>query len=91
MKYSASELKKLTGKATRATAESALYAALESRQWHRGGQQYQVAGYDRRKDLVHFTATWARDGGGAFHRRVGVPLRLAVEGNGDLEGAVVLH
>lgn len=91
MKYSASELKQLTGKATRAQGETALYNALETRQWRRGERQYTVAGYDRRKDLVHFTATWPAPGGGVGHSRVGLALRLAVEGDGDLAQASVLH
>jgi hypothetical protein len=91
MKYTAQELKKLTAMPTRAQGETALYASLEGRQWHLGDRAYTLAGYDRRKDLVHFTATWPRLGGGVFHSRIGLALRLAVDGAGDLTGASTLH
>jgi hypothetical protein len=91
MKYGASEIRKLTGKPTRAAAETALYASLEGRQWKRGERVYGLSGYDRRKGLVHFTATWPVEGGGVGHSRVGLALRLAVEGNGDLAQASILH
>lgn len=91
MKYKASEIKRLTGETTRAAAETALYRTLEARAWHRGEVAYGVAGYDRLKDLVHFTATWAVVGVGVCHSRVGLALRLAVEGCGDLSKATVLH
>ena len=91
MKYTATEIKALTGKKTRMEAETALYATLDSREWHRDGRVYRPAGYARSRDLVHFTATWAVEGGGVGHSRVGIPLRLAVEGNGDLTAAQILH
>lgn len=91
MKYGAQEIKELTGKRTRAEGESAFYATLVQRQWRCGERAYRVAGYDRRKDLVHFTATWVVAGDGVGHSRLGLPLRLAAEGNGDLAAAKVLH
>jgi hypothetical protein len=91
MKYTATEIKAFTGKKSRAEAETALYATLGSREWRRVGRVYRPAGYARSRDLVHFTATWAVEGGGVGHSRVGIPLRLAVEGDGDLTTALVLH
>lgn len=91
MKYDAKEIKTLTGKRTRAEGESALYASLEKRQWRCGERVYGLAGYDRRRDVVHFTATWPAPGGGACHSRLGLPLRAAIESDGSLTGASVLH
>lgn len=91
MKYTAKELKQITGKPTRAEGETFLYNELGQRAWRFGARSYNVAGYDRCRDLVHFTATWAAEGGGVGHSRLGLSLRSAVEGNGDLAQAIVLH
>lgn len=91
MKLSAAEIKKMTGCKTRALGESALYARLEAQSWFRGDRVYRTAGFDRPRNIVHFTATWAREGGGAYHSRVGLPLKLALECGGDLIQATVLH
>lgn len=91
MKYDAKEIKTLTGKRTRAEGETALYQSLEQRQWRYGDRAYGLAGYDRRRDIVHFTSTWAAPGGGAGHSRLGLPLRAAIESDGNLAGASVLH
>lgn len=91
MRLSAAEIKTMTGCKTRALGESALYTRLESQSWFRGERVYRAAGFDRRKDLVHFTATWAVEGGGVGHSRVGMPLKLALECDGNLAQAVVLH
>ena len=91
MKYSARELKALTGQPNRAQGENAVYKSLCEYAWRSGGRQCQLAGYDRTKDVVHFTATWAAEGGGIGHIRLGLPLRAAVEARGDLTQTVVLH
>lgn len=91
MKYTAQELKALTGKRTRAEGETALYNAFAHRVFKLGDRVYTLAGFDRNKNLVHFTAWWPGPSGGAVHSRLGLPLRLAVEGNGDLQRATVLH
>jgi hypothetical protein len=90
MKLTAKEIKQLTGAKTRFEGETALYKQLEDRQWTLSGRTYKVAGYDRRKDLVHFTSTWAVEGG-AGHSRVGVPLKQAIDPRTDLIGVTVLH
>lgn len=90
MKLSAAKIKTLTGCKTRTLGESALYARLEKQTWFRGDRGYRPAGFDRRKDLVHFTSTWAAQGGGAGHSRLGLPLKLALECNGDLAQASVI-
>jgi len=91
MKLSAEQIKQMTGCRTRALGESALYARLEAQNWFRGDRVYRAAGLDRRKDLVHFTATWAVEGGGVGHSRVGLPMKLALECGGDLADASILH
>lgn len=50
-----------------------------------------IAGYDRRKHLVHFTTNWAVAGGGIGHSRLGLPLQPAVESDGELAAATILH
>lgn len=91
MKLSAAQIKQMTGCRTRALGESALYTRLEAQSWFRGDRVYRAAGFDRRKDLVHFTATWAVEGGGVGHSRVGLPMKLALECGGDLANASILH
>ena len=91
MKLSAAQIKQMTGCRTRALGESALYSRLEAQSWFLGDRMYRTAGFDRRKDLVHFTATWAVDGGGVGHSRVGLPMKLALECCGDMAHASVLH
>lgn len=91
MKLSAAEAKQMTGCKTRALGETALYARLEAQSWFRGDRVYRTAGFDRRRNLVHFTSTWAGEGGGVGHSRVGLPLKLALECRGDLAQASVLH
>lgn len=91
MKMSAADIKALTGCATRARGENVLYARLEAQNWFRGNRVYRTAGFDRRKGLVHFTATWPIEDGGAGHSRLGMPLKLALDCQGDLAQAIVLH
>jgi hypothetical protein len=78
-KFSAQEIKKLTGAKTRMQGEFILYSQLEGKEWFLDGRVCNVAGYDRRKDLVHFTSTWTHEPGIAGHRRVGVPLKIALD------------
>lgn len=91
MKLSAAEIKKMTGCATRAHGETALYTSLEAKSWHRGNRAYKTAGYDRARDLVHFTATWSVEDGGVGHSRLALSLHAALECDGDLAPATVLH
>jgi hypothetical protein len=90
MKLSAAEIKKMTGAVTRAHGETVLYQRLEGQEWFRGDRVYRTAGFDRRKSLVHFTATWSAEGGGVGHSRLGMPLKLALDCGGDLAQATVL-
>lgn len=92
MSISAKEVKSLTGASTKIAGLNTLYFQLEQRKWHRFGREYATAGYDSRKDLVHFTATWAAEGGGVGHSRVAVSMTVAINSkDGDLATAVVLH
>lgn len=87
----AKEIKALTGAKSKMEGINILYAALEKKQWTRNNRTYTVAGYDYRKDHVHFTCTWSVEGG-AGHSRVEIPLADAVSSkNGDLCLANVLH
>lgn len=90
MKLTAKEIKQMTGAKTRFEGETILYKALETREWTLFDRVYKVAGYDRRKDLVHFTSTWAVEGG-AGHSRVGLSLKQAMDPRPDLIGVTVLH
>ncbi len=86
----ASEIKRLSGAKSKAAGASILYAQLEQKTWERNGRTYSLAGYDQRKDLVHFTATWSIEGG-VGHRRVGIALADALGSiTGDLSAAIVL-
>jgi len=87
----ARDIKALTGARTKMAGIAILYRRLGDKTWTRGGRAYQLAGYDARKDLVHFTATWAVPGGAA-HRRVAISLAEALASDsGDLEHALILH
>ena len=88
----ASEAKKLTGAKTAKDAVRILYEKLSAQEnWHLGDRPFSIAGYDSRKDLVHFTATWSVPGG-AGHRRLGMPLLDdANSSNGDFKNAPILH
>jgi hypothetical protein len=90
MKLSAAVIKKMTGCA-RSQGETALFSRLEAQNWFRGDRVYRAAGFDRRNDLVHFTATWSVEGGGVGHSRLGVPMQLAFSCDGDLAQASLLH
>lgn len=93
MKMTAKEIKELTGADTRIQGETILYKQLEVRPWFYGGRAAECAGYDRRKDLVHFTVTWSAGPGVAGHRRIGLPLKEALvnqDGVIDPDRAVIL-
>jgi hypothetical protein len=75
---SASEARQATGAKTLREAVDVLYRQLEARDWTYQGRQARTAGYDRRRDLVHFTCTWSVPGG-AGHRRLGLSLRRAID------------
>lgn len=86
----ATAVRALTGAATKAEGLRVLYARLEARAgWMLNGRGYRLAGYDRGRDRVHFTATWsAGEQGGIGHSRVCLPLGEALARNdGDLTGA----
>ena len=94
MKMNAQEIKALTGAPTRIHGENILYTQLEGRKWFYGGHEAQCAGYDRRKGWVHFTATWSAGSGVVGHRRVGLPLKVALEtqdGIIDPHKAIILY
>ena len=87
----AKEIKDLTGAKYKAAGVAILCKQIEAKPWLRNGRAYCFAGYDQRKDLVHFTCTWAVPGG-AGHSRVGISLRDAMNSTtGDLTCATVLH
>lgn len=90
MRMSAAEIKTMTGCKTKAIGESRLYEKIEARMWHRGGRTYAPAGMDRSKGLIHFTAWWPGESTGAWHSRVALPLRAALESDGNLENAIIL-
>ena len=92
MAYSAAEVKKITGAKTKSEALRLLYKGLEGRQWQGNGRAYGLAGYDPKKDRVHFTATWSAGPNTAGHSRVELSMQAAVENaTGDLSDAVILH
>ena len=93
MKMNAKEIKALTGASTRFQGEEKLYKQLVARKWFWAGHEANCAGFDRRKELVHFTATWAVEPGAVGHRRVGLPLKAALnnkDGVIDPDQAVIL-
>lgn len=75
----AKELKLLTGAKTKQQAINILYARLERRTWSRNGITVSLAGYDMKKDKVHFTETRSLDGGGIFHTRHYLTLEEAID------------
>ena len=87
----ATQLKAMTGAKTRAEAETILYRQFEARRWVYRGHVAQCAGMERRKDRVHFTATWSAGPGVAGHRRVALSMEQAVSNQtGILDNALVL-
>lgn len=98
MTVSAKEVRARSGERTKAAGLYALYQVVEKRPvaWSRvcagGVRVYSVTGYDRRRDLVHFSSWWKTEGGGAVgHSRVGLPLLDALSNEtGDLSNAQIL-
>lgn len=88
----AKDIKALTGAKLLWQGVQILCKQIEQKtHWNRDGQTYRFAGYERRKDRVHFTATWGEPQG-VRHSRVAIPLKEAVESkDGDLSRAFVLH
>lgn len=86
----ATEIKALSGKKNLIAGIDVLCKRIEAKEWKREGRVYRFAGYDRRKDTVHFTCTWSVPGGAA-HRRVGITMHQALDStDGDLGRAWVL-
>ena len=87
----ATHLKALTGAKTRAVGENILCRQFEDRKWVYRGHVARWAGFERRKDRVHFTATWSAGEGGVGHRRVALSLAAAFNNQtGVLDNALVL-
>jgi hypothetical protein len=84
------EIKLLTGAKSRLEGINLLYEQLGQKQWFRAGKAFELAGFDDKKNLVHFTSTWALDGGGVGHTRIGLPLESSLQSNGDLAQACVI-
>jgi len=83
----AKELKLLTGEKTKLAAISCLYKRLEGRTWKRDGLDARLAGYDDRKNLIHFCQTKSIGDGGVWHSRIGVSLENAIDCiSGNLSG-----
>lgn len=86
----AKTIKALSGATNKLAGISVLCSRIEARTWTFNGRAYRFAGYDNRKDLVHFTATWSIEGG-CGHSRVGVPMQLTLDNqNGELNNVVIL-
>lgn len=66
----AKEMKLLTGAKTKLAAIGILYARLEKRNWSYAGIPARIAGYDYKKNLVHFTQTESAGENSCWHRRV---------------------
>lgn len=87
----AQQLKILTGAKTRVEGENILFRQFEARKWVYRGHEARCAGFERRKDRVHFTATWSAGPGVAGHRRVALSLSEAFNNQtGVLDNAIVL-
>lgn len=87
----ANEVKALTGSKHLWQGIQILCKQVEQKtHWNRDGQTYRFAGYEHRKDRVHFTATWAAPQG-VRHSRVAISMKEALDSkNGDLSQALVL-
>lgn len=87
----AKEIKALTGAPTLWQGVAILCAQIEQKtHWTRDGQTYRYAGYEHRKDRVHFTATWETPRG-VRHCRVAISMKEAIDSKeGNLTQATVL-
>lgn len=93
----AKEIKALTGAKTKAQGINLLYQGVCTKfaTWKRfccgADREYFPAGYDSKRDLVHFTSWWRTPDGSAGHSRIGLPLKDALASQtGDLSNAVIL-
>ena len=88
----AKEIKALTGATALWQGVNILCQQIEEKtHWNRNGQTYRFAGYEHRKDRVHFTATWSAPQG-VRHSRVAISMKDAIESkDGSLANAFVLH
>lgn len=93
----AKEVKDLTGAKLKVQGINILYQQICTKftAWKRfccgADREYTPVGYDRKRDLVHFTSWWPGPDGSVGHSHVGLPLKDALESNnGDLSQAVVL-
>lgn len=93
----AKEVRDLTGAKLKVQGINILYQQICTKfpAWKRfccgADREYTPTGYDKKRDLVHFTSWWSGPGGLVGHSRVGLPLKDALESaTGDLERAVVL-
>lgn len=88
----ANEVKALTGAKLLWEGVNILCEQIEQKtHWNRDGQSYSFAGYEHRKDRVHFTATWAAPQG-VRHSRVAISMKEAIESkDGNLVKALILH
>jgi len=88
------EMKKLTGAKYKMQAISILCERIERRNWKYNGDSASYAGYDFRKDLVHFCITKSVSPGTVSHRRIGVSMDDAIDCiTGDIkpEQVTILH
>lgn len=87
----AKDIKALTGAKVLWQGVQILCEQIEQKtHWHREGQTYRFAGYQRRKDQVHFTATWIAPRG-VRHTRVAISMKEAIESkDANLAHATVL-
>ena len=87
----AQQLKAMTGAKTRGIGENILFRQFEARNWVYLGHEARCAGFERRKDRVHFTATWSAGDGSVGHRRVALSLAAAFNNQtGVLDNAIIL-
>ena len=87
----ANELKLLTGAKTKMQAINILCQRLEKRTYSYAGYAAKFAGYDDKKDLVHFTQTEATVPGSCWHRRIYLRMDDAIDCiTGNLDNAPVM-
>lgn len=87
----AKEVKALTGaKLLWQGVQILCHQIKQKSHWNRDGQTYRYAGYEHRKDRVHFTATWCAPRG-VRHCRVAISMKEALESkDGSLARALIL-
>lgn len=88
----AKEIKALSGAKSLWTGIQVLYKQLENRTWEINGRPCSVAGFDYKKDRLHFTSTWSLPEGGCGHRRVCTTLKEALDNkDGIIRKYLILH